>query len=345
MKMIPLGNTDVMVSDLCLGTMTYGTHTLDDDAHRQIDMSLDAGINFLDVAEMYPVNPVTKETAGMSEETLGRWFTKTGRREDVVLATKISGDSAMLRPGGFSKANMREAVENSLRRLETDYIDLYQLHWPNRGSYAFRQNWTFDPSKQDKEAEWANMIGVMEAAKELVAEGKIRHMGLSNESAWGTMKWLDAAEETGGPRMVSIQNEYSLLYRMFDTDMAEVSIHEDVTLLSYSPLGCGLLTGKYQNGALPEGSRMYINGDLGGRKTDRVFDATQAYLDIAAKHGLDPVQMSLAWQMTRPFPISAIFGATNVSQLEVILAGKDLVLSQDVLDDIEAAHKAWPLPY
>ena len=346
MKQLPLGRTDIVVPDLCLGTMTYGTHTLDDDAHRQIEICLDAGINFVDVAEMYPVNPVKAETAGMSEEVIGRWFAKTGRRKDVILATKIAGAGGVLRSGeGYNARTMREAFDASLRRLQTDYIDLYQLHWPNRGSYHFRQNWGFNPAKQNTQKALDNMAETIEVAAALVKEGKLRAFGLSNESAWGTMQWLRLAKELNAPRVASIQNEYSLLARMYDTDMGELAVHEDVTLLSYSPLGCGLLTGKYQNGQVPDGSRLAINGDLGGRKTDRVFPAVDAYQAVADKHGLDLVAMSLAWQRHRPFPISAIFGATRVEQLDRILKAVDLTLDEEVLADIDAAHRKHPMPF
>ena len=344
MEKLKLGQTDIEVTDWCLGTMTYARHTLDDDAHAQIDMSLDHGINFLDVAEMYPVNPATRETMGDSEKTLGRWFKKTGRRDEVVLATKVAGDGG-LRPGGYNRQAVNEALDASLSRLETDYVDLYQLHWPNRGSYHFRQNWQYDPTTQDRQQTIDNMVETLEALGDAVKAGKIRAVGLSNETAWGTMMWLSLAEKMGLPRMATMQNEYSLLCRHFDLDVGEVCHHEDITLLSYSPLAAGLLTGKYQNGVVPEGSRMDVNGDLGGRRTDRAFVATQVYLDIATKHGLDLVHMSMAWQRARPHKISAIFGATKLEQLEHILKGKDLTLSSEVLDEIEAAHKAHPLPY
>lgn len=347
MQTLPLGRSGIDVTKWCLGTMTFGTHTKQDDANRQLDMALDAGINFVDTAEMYPVNPVAKETVGLTEETIGNWIETSGRRDEYILASKVSGPNGnLVRDGAsFSGSNIAQAVEDSLRRLKTDVIDLYQLHWPERGSYHFRQNWGFDPSKQNRQKTLDHMAGVLEALAGLVAAGKIRAFGLSNESAYGTTKWIDVAEQVGGPRVSSIQNEYSLLCRLYDTDLAEVAVNEDVLLASYSPLACGMLTGKYQNGAVPAGSRMDINGDLGGRKSDRVFNATQAYLDIAAKHGLDPIHMAMAWQSTRPFPVSAIFGATTSEQLEEILAGKEVTLSKDVLKDIEIAHKAHPMPY
>lgn len=347
MKMIPLGRTDIMVSDWCLGTMTYGNQTPQDDAHRQIDMALDAGINFVDTAEMYPVNPISAETVGNSERVIGEWIKATGRRDDVVVATKVSGDNpGWVRGGaGYSGAMMADAIDASLARLQTDVIDLYQMHWPLRGSYMFRQNWTYDPSGQDRAETLDHMADVLRALGDAVKAGKIRAIGMSNESAWGMTKWMDVAGAEGLPRMASVQNEYSLLCRLYDTDMAEVAVNEDVTLLSFSPLATGLLTGKYQNGAVPAGSRLSINDDLGGRMTPRTLPAVQAYMDVAARHGLDPAHLAMAWQGTRPFPVSAIFGATTTEQLAHLLKGRDVALPDDVLAEIDTAHRAHPMPY
>lgn len=347
MKMNPLGRTGIEVSEFCLGTMTFGTQTGEAEAHQQIDMSLDAGINFVDAAEMYPVNPISPETQGRTEEIIGTWFAKTGRRADMVLATKHSGAGlAHVRDGApISAQTIPEAIEGSLKRLQTDYIDLYQFHWPNRGSYMFRQNWDFDPSAQNKADTLAHMEEALEALQKEVEKGRIRAFGLSNESTWGTAQWLRMSEDKGGPRVASIQNEYSLLCRMADTDLAELCVNEDVGILAFSPLATGLLTGKYQDGVTPDGSRKSINGDLGGRVNSRVFDVVQAYLDIAEKHGLDPVHMAMAFTVQRPFMCSSIFGATTVEQLDHILAGADLRLSAEVLKDISAAHRAHPMPY
>lgn len=347
MKMIPLGRTDIQVSNLCLGSMTYGNQTPQDDAHRQIDMALEAGITFIDTAEMYPVNPIAAETVGNSERVIGNWLSASGRRSEVTIATKVSGDNpGWVRDGaGYNGQVITDAIETSLSRLKTDYIDLYQMHWPMRGSYMFRQNWSFDPSGQNRQETMDHMVDVLEALDKAVKAGKIRAIGMSNESAWGMTKWVDTAEAAGLPRMASVQNEYSLLCRLYDTDMAEMAVNEDITLLSFSPLACGLLTGKYQNDVIPAGSRRSIGPELGGRMTPRTLPVTQVYLDIADKHGLDPAHMALAWQDTRPFPISAIFGATTTDQLAHLLKGKDLTLSDAVLNDIEAAHRANPMPY
>ncbi len=347
MQMKPLGRTGIEVSALCLGTMTFGSQTRLEEAHEQIDMALVAGINFIDTAEMYPVNPVRAETIGRSERIVGRWIEKTKQRDKIVLATKHSGEGlGYVRDGALiSSETIHDAIDGSLRRLNTDYIDLYQFHWPNRGSYMFRQNWTFDPTGQNKVDTLAHIEDALGALQKEVERGRIRAFGLSNESAWGTAQWLRVSEDNDLPRVASIQNEYSMLCRLYDTDLAELSANEDVGLLAFSPLAAGLLTGKYQGGAVPDGSRMSLVDNLGGRKSDRVFDVVDVYLKVAQKHGLDPIHMALAWCMQRPFVASAIFGATQLAQLEHIITGKDLVLSQEVIDDINVAHRAHPMPY
>jgi aryl-alcohol dehydrogenase-like predicted oxidoreductase len=347
MKINRLGKTDLMVSELCLGTMTYGNQTPQADAHTQMDMALDAGINFIDAAEMYPVNPIAKETIGLTEEILGNWFKQTGRRNEWILATKHSGEGMEHARDGapISSKTVPEAVEGSLKRLKTDHIDLYQLHWPNRGSYMFRKNWTFDPTTQNRTETLQNMADVLGALGREIEKGRIRHIGLSNESAWGTMMWLQVAQAMAGPRMESIQNEYSLMCRMADTDLAEVMVHEEVSLLPFSPLAAGLLTGKYQNGAVPDGSRMAINGNLGGRKTDRAFEAVDAYAKVAQEAGLDMALMALAWSAQRRFVASSIFGATTADQLAHLLKAEDMTLSEEVLKVLDETHKKHPMPY
>ena len=347
MKMNPLGRTGIQVSELCLGTMTFGTQTEEAEAHAQIDMALAGGINFVDAAEMYPVNPISAETVGLTETIIGNWFAKTGRRSEVVLATKHSGSGFKHARDGapISSKTIPEAVEGSLRRLQTDHIDLYQFHWPNRGSYMFRQNWRFDPSKQSHADTMAHMEDALEALQKQVDKGNIRAFGLSNESAWGTSQWLRIAEEKGWPRVASVQNEYSMLCRLYDTDMAEMSVNEDVGLLAFSPLAAGFLTGKYQHGSVPQGSRMDLVPEMGGRKSARVFDAVDAYLAIAQRHGIDPIHMALAFTLQRPFMCSSIFGATRLDQLEHILKTPEVTLSDEVLAEIDDAHRAHPMPY
>ncbi|WP_121630256.1 aldo/keto reductase [Tropicibacter alexandrii] len=348
MKTNPLGRTGLQVTEHCLGTMTFGNQTAPDIAHAQMDRALEAGINFLDTAEMYPVNPVRAETMGRTEEIIGDWFAKTGRRNDWILATKHSGEGSHARDGApISSKTIRPTIEAGLKRLKTDHIDLYQFHWPNRGSFQFRKNWTYDPSAcpMTRAEIVADMEDCLGALQDEVERGTIRAFGLSNESAWGTAQWLAAAERTGGPRVATIQNEYSLLCRAADTDLAELMWHEDVGLLPFSPLGAGFLTGKYQGGAVPEGSRMSLNDTMGGRKSARVFDAVAAYLQAARDFGLDPVHMALAWAAGRPFVASSIFGATTLDQLEHALKGLDVTLPDELLTRLDEIHKQHPMPY
>ncbi len=348
MKMNQLGQTGIEISELCLGSMTWGTQTSEAAAHIQIDTALAAGINIIDTAEMYPTNPLSAETQGDTERVIGTWVAKNkARRSDILLATKASGSGYMaVRDGApISRQTIETAVENSLASLQTDYIDLYQLHWPNRGSYMFRQNWAFDPSSQNKAETLAHMQEVLETLQDLVNAGKIRHFGLSNESAWGTAQWLRLSEDLNLPRVVSVQNEYSLMCRLYDTDMAEMSCNEDVGLLAFSPLAAGMLSGKYQGDVTPQGSRRSHVDNLGGRLTERALPTVAAYLDVAQKHGLDPCHMALAWCRTRPFMASAIFGATTQEQLEHALASVDVTLSDEMMADLATVHKMHPMPY
>jgi aryl-alcohol dehydrogenase-like predicted oxidoreductase len=347
MKTHQLGHSDLMVSDLCLGTMTYGTQTSEPDAHHQMDTALDAGINFFDTAEMYPVNPVSADTVGNSEQIVGNWLAQSGKRDQVVLATKITGaNGGFVRDGqGITPETIMQAIDGSLTRLKTDCIDLYQFHWPNRGSYHFRQIWDYDPSSQNRTETEDNMVVVLETLTSLREAGKIRHFGLSNESTWGTSEWLRLARLSGAPTPVAIQNEYSLMCRIYDGDLGELSVNEKVGLLAFSPLAAGLLTGKYQDGGIPEGSRRSYVENLGGRWGDRALAAVAAYQEVADRHGVDVIHMALAWCCTRPFMGSAIFGATTQAQLDHIIAGKDVVLSDEVLADINAAHREHPMPY
>jgi aryl-alcohol dehydrogenase-like predicted oxidoreductase len=329
--------------------MTWGTQNTADQAHEQIDAALDAGINFIDTAEMYPVNPIKAETMGRTERIIGLWLEDRNRRDDIIVATKHSGAGMRhVRDGApISSETIPEAVEASLRRMKTEYIDLYQFHWPNRGSYMFRQNWAYDPTGSGHSAQSIrqNMDDCIGALQAEVDKGRIRAFGLSNESVWGTMQWLAAGERCNGPRVASVQNEYSLLCRLYDTDMSEMSVHEDVGLLAFSPLATGFLTGKYQDGEVPPGSRMSINPDMGGRKTARVFDAVNAYMGLAQRHGRDPSQLALAWCLTRPFMTSVIFGATTMAQLKTAIGAAELTLTDEELDEITRVHRAHPMPY
>lgn len=346
MKTLTLGKTGLNVSELCLGTMTWGSQNTESEGHAQADLALDQGVTFWDTAEMYPVNPVKAETIGRTEEIIGTWLAARGGRDRVVLATKITGKGQIVRPGEpITGVTMRAAVEGSLKRLQTDYIDLYQLHWPNRGSYHFRQAWRYAPTGTNKTAETASMTDVLTTAQALVAEGKIRAIGLSNESVWGAARWLHLADTLGLPRMATVQNEYSLLCRQFDTDWAELSLIEDMPLLAFSPLATGLLSGKYAGDVIPDGSRRSFNADLGGRVTLQVFPAVAAYLGIAARHGLDPCQMAIAFCLARPFRTVPIIGASTLRQLAVNIGAASVTLAPEVLDEIAEAHRAYPAPY
>ncbi len=346
MRKITLGQSDLTVSEYCLGTMTYGSQTDEADAHRQLDMAMDAGINFLDAAEMYPVNPVTMETAGDTEAIVGRWIADR-KPQDLVVATKITGKGsvAVKDRAPITAERMRAAVDASLKRMQVECIDIYQLHWPNRGSYHFRQLWGFDPTGQDRADTVAHMTEILTLAQDLIAAGKIRHIALSNETAWGLGLWLHLAESLGLPRVLSIQNEYSLLCRYFDSDLAEACWNEQVPLLAYSPLAAGLLTGKYAGNVTPEDSRRARNSDLGGRITGRVFEAVSGYLGIAQQHGIDPVHMAIQWTLSRPVPTLPIIGATTSEQLAHLLDGVGVDLPDEAKADIDQLHRAIPMVY
>ncbi len=346
MKHLTLGASDLRVSEYCLGTMTYGSQTDEADAHRQLDMALAAGVNFIDAAEMYPVHPIRPETTGRTEEIIGRWIAER-RPQNLVIATKVTGVGSNAVKDGppISAERMRTAVAASLRRLQTECIDIYQLHWPNRGSYHFRKNWNFDPRGQNREDTLAHMRDVLTCAADLIAEGKIRHIALSNESAWGLTTWLDLARSEGLPQMLTLQNEYSLLCRHFDLDLAEACWNENVPLLAYSPLAAGLLSGKYAGNVVPDGSRRERTPDLGGRITGRVFEAVSGYLAIAQNSGIDPVHMALQWTRTRPAQTFPIVGATNAAQLEHLLKGADLTLSDETCAAIDQLNRAMPMVF
>ena len=350
MRRRPLGRSGIEVSELCLGSMTWGSQNTDAEAASQLDLALERGVNFIDTAEMYPTTPLRPETMGATERAIGRWLERSGRRDDVVIATKVLGNGRPKLDGGgdIDGEKLRASLEGSLRRLGTDTIDLYQLHWPNRGSYHFRQNWRFDPSAQRgkyaRERVRENVREVLATCEALIEEGKLRAVGLSNESAWGIVQFLDVAERNGLPRVASVQNEYNLLNRLFDTDLAELAHHEDVGLLAYSPLAAGILSGKYADGAVPEGSRRALNERLGGRWTRRSAEAAERYATLAREHGLEPARLALAFCLSRPFMTSVIVGATDVEQLETNLGAVDVTLSESLLDAIGALHREYPMP-
>lgn len=330
------------VSKICLGTMTWGQQNSEAEAHEQISYALDRGVNMLDAAEMYPVPPHA-ETQGRTEEYIGTWFKKTGLRDQYILATKAAGPNPefhYLRGGPrFTRDQLMEAVDNSLRRLQTDCIDLYQLHWPDRYTNFFGQRGYHHRDQPETPIE-----ETLRALQELVASGKIRSIGLSNETPWGTMKFLELAEREGLPRVESIQNPYGLLNRTYEIAMAEVSHREDVGLLAYSPLGMGLLTGKYRHGAKPEGSRMAVFERFTRYDGNETLEATEQYLQLADEHELNPTHMALAFVNTRPFVLSNIIGATTMEQLKMNIDSLDVTLTKDVLKGIEAIQQRIPNP-
>lgn len=346
MKMNRLGRTDILVSEICLGTMTWGSQNTREEAYEQMDYALDHGVNFFDTAELYPTTPLSAETYADTERLIGDWFEKTGKRDKVVLATKVAGPGRpYIREGKpITGAVVREAVDASLKRLKTDYIDLYQIHWPNRGHFHFRGAWSYNPFKQDRSKASADIAEILEALDDCVKAGKLKAIGLSNETTWGTQKYLTLAEAKGLPRVATIQNEYNLLYRHYDLDLAELSHHEDVGLLAYSPLAGGILSGKYLDGKKPAGSRGSINGDIGGRLVPQQEAATRAYVELAKANGIDPSAMALAFCLTRPFMASVIIGATTMDQLKVNIGAADLKLSDEVLQEIAKIHRQYPMP-
>ena len=344
MKYTTLPNTNIKVSKICLGTMTWGNQNSQEEGFEQMDFALDQGVNFFDTAELYSV-PATPETYGATEKIIGNWFKKTGNRDKVILASKIAGAgdyTAHIRKDGFSKRAIKEAIEGSLQRLQTDYIDLYQLHWPSRGVNCFGvRDYPYQTSTQEAE----NHLEILEALKGFVKEGIIREIGLSNETPWGTMKYLEAAEKHQLPRPVTIQNSYSLIHRAYEYAMSEVSMREDIGLLVYSPLAQGVLSGKYVNGKTPEGARGTLFPRFIARyKNEGSEKAVIAYQKIAAKHGMTLTELSLAFINQLPFVTSNIIGATKVSQLKENIGSINFDLSDEVIAEVNAVHSLIPNP-
>lgn len=337
------------MSQFALGAMTFGTQTPQDIAHCQIDLALEAGVNLIDTAEMYPVNPFRAEATGLSEKVIGNWVSaQPEKHAKMMICTKHAGSRHRLVRGGepISSKTIPQAVDGSLKRLRTDFIDLYLFHWPNRGSYSFRNNWNYDPSDQDRVYTSAHFDDALEALSKEVEKGNIREFGLSNETTWGMGRWCTRAAATGGPRPVTIQNEYSLLCRLADTDLAEFCFYEDVGMMAYSPLAGGLLTGKYCVGQyIPDGSRMTFTPDIHGRVTDRMWQAVAAYDEIATKHGYDLAQLALAWTASQPFIATVILGAVDQAQLGHALKAQKIKLTDAVFQDINHCHQAHPMPF
>ncbi len=341
-----LGKTGLDISLIGLGTMTWGWQNTQDEGFEQMDYALERGINFFDTAEMYAIPP-SEERYGTTETIIGNWFASRSNRDKVILASKIAGPGLpWIRDGNnyINKENIIQAVESSLTRLQTDYIDLYQLHWPNRGSYHFGKTWGFTPDF-DPKAEEDNFLEVLHTLQSLIQDGKIRHIGLSNETAWGMSKWLQLAKEHNLPRMASIQNEYSLLCRHFEPDLSEIALHEDCGLLAWSPLARGILSGKYLNGARPAGARLTMETRPEHRVGEPIDNATEKYIDLAHHHGLDPCQMALAYVNSRPFVSSTLIGATTMEQLKSNIDSISVTLSDEVLEEIEQIRRTQPVPF
>jgi len=343
MKYTTLPNTDIKVSKICLGTMTWGNQNTQDEGFAQMDMALDKGINFFDTAELYPV-PAEAKTYAETERIIGNWFAKTGNRDKVVLATKIAGPgdyTAHIRTTGFSKQALNEAVDNSLKRLQTDYIDLYQLHWPERQTNTFGiRDYKHNPNDKWED----NFNDVLNTLDDIIKSGKIRHIGLSNEKAWGTMRYLEESKYNNLPKMITIQNAYSLLNRTFESDLAEVSHRENIGLLAYSPMAFGVLSGKYIKGLDNENSRLNLFPRFARYSSAQCAEATKLYLKIAEDHGMTLAQMSLAFVNQRPFVTSNIVGATSTKQLEENIDSININLSDDVLKAIDEVHASMPNP-
>lgn len=338
-----LGNTDIDVSLICLGTMTWGEQNTESEAFEQLDYATEAGVNFIDAAEMYPVPP-RAETQGLTEQYLGNWLARRGRREDLVIASKVAGPGnglTYLRNGPrLTREHIREACETSLKRLQTDYIDLYQVHWPDRSTNFFGQL-GYQPNPEES---LTPIEETLEALDELVREGKIRQIGLSNETPWGTMEYLRLAREKGWPRAVSIQNPYNLLNRSFEVGMAEIAHREQAGLLAYSPLAFGMLSGKYLGESWPEKGRLTLFERFKRYSNSRGMAATRAYVELAREHGLSPVELALAYVNSRSFVTSNIVGATTMAQLKENIGSAAITLDREVLDAIEALHTEFTYP-
>ncbi len=323
--------------------MTWGNQNTQDEAFTQMDLALDKGVNFFDVAELYPV-PAVAETYAETERIIGNWFAKTGHRDKVVLATKIAGPgdyTAHIRTTGFSKEALNDAVDDSLKRLQTDYIDLYQLHWPERQTNTFGvRDYNHNPNDKWED----NFNEVLHNLDDIIKSGKIRHVGISNEKAWGTMRYLEESRTHNLPRMITIQNAYSLLNRVFEGDMAEVALRENIGLLAYSPMAFGVLSGKYINGTAADNARLKLFPRFARYSGEQATEATKRYLKIAEDNNMTLAQMSLAFVTDRPFMTSNIIGATSIEQLKENIDSINISLSKEVMDAINAVHADIPNP-
>lgn len=344
MKYTRIPHTDIRISKICLGTMTWGRQNTEEEAHEQMDYALDQGVNFFDTAELYPIPP-KKELYAVTEEFIGNWFKKTGNRDKVVLASKIAGPghgAKHIRTSGFDRESIIKSVEGSLKRLQTDYLDLYQIHWPDRNTNYFGQR-GYNAHAIDV---WEdNIHQVLETLRDLIEEGKIRHVGLSNETPWGTMRFLEESKvHQTLPRMLTIQNPYNLLNRLFEVGLSEISMREKIGLLAYSPMGFGVLSGKYLTEIPPRKARVTLFPNYKRYSGETAVQATEQYAQLAKEHGLSMAQMALAFVNTRPFLTSNIIGATSMEQLKENIDSIDVDLSDEILEGIEGIHNAIPNP-
>ncbi len=339
-----LPHTDIEVSKICLGTMTWGNQNTEAEGHEQMDYAVSQGVNFFDTAELYPI-PAHPDRHSETEKIIGTWFKKSGNRDKIVLGTKIAGKAdftKFIRTTGFNRESIIEAVEGSLKRLQTDYIDLYQLHWPDRNTNYFgKRGYSHDISDHWQD----NIHQLLETFRDLIREGKIRQVGISNESPWGTMRFLEESKVHASlPRTITIQNPYSLLNRLFEVGMSEIAMREKVGLLAYSPMGFGVLSGKYLGNRMPEGARITLFPNYKRYLSEQSVAATQKYYELAQKNDLSLAQMSLAFVNSRSFLTSNIIGATSMSQLKENIASIDVTLSDQVLKGIEEIHNQIPNP-
>ncbi len=344
MKFNKLGNTNLDVSSICLGTMTWGEQNTQEEAFEQMDYSIDQEINFFDTAELYAIPP-KKETYGKTEEIIGNWFEKRKNRKKIILASKISGPGLdWIRGGGnqYSKKSIEEAIEKSLKRLKTDYIDLYQLHWPERETNYFGRVGYVHRSDEKK---WNGFETILQVLQKFIEMGKIRYIGLSNETPYGLTQFLKLSEKLNLPRMMSVQNPYSLLNRTYEVGLAEISIRERSGLLAYSPLAAGYLSGKYRNNKMPKNSRMDLFGEMWKRYNNpNSFKAIDDYYEIAKKNSLSLAKMSLAFVSSRPFVTSTIIGATTMDQLKEDIDSINIKLDKEIIDKINLVHRNNPNP-
>ena len=339
-----LGSTDVDVSTICLGTMTWGEQNSKADGFEQMDYAIDNGVNFWDTAEIYAI-PMREETYGETENIIGEWFKKTKKRDKVILATKVSGPTSKeyIRGGGcsYDKKSMSEALEKSLKRMQTDYIDLYQLHWPERNTNFFgQQGYEHDSNEKN----WIAFEEILENLKKFVDAGKIRYVGLSNETAWGLAKCLELSKLKNLPKMMAVQNPYNLLNRTYEVGLAEISVREQSGLLAYSPLAFGYLTGKYRNNNMPKGSRIDLFKDFTRYNNENSIKAIEEYYKISQKFNLDFAQMSIKFCEIQPFVTSVIIGATTMQQLKTNVESVNVKLNNEIINEINEVQKKYPNP-